>query len=191
MKITNQLIDRFDNEMSYISKKLGLTLKIEHTLHNSRTDVRLSNGSTYKRYVLEWNEVPSFVAAVNCVVRDASMFFTSRRTKDPTIYCDPFEIRDVIFNDPATIVIWADGTKTVVKCQEDDVYSEEVGLALCFAKKALGNKSNFNNVFKKWVPEKEEEPVVVGVDPFGVKSPAEIIAEVKKAITEKFGKEEV
>ena len=24
-------------------------------------------------------------------------------------------IRNVIFNDPATIVIWADGTKTVVK----------------------------------------------------------------------------
>lgn len=191
MKITDQLIVRFDNEMSYISKKLGLTLEIEHTLHNSRTDVRLSNGSTYKRYVLEWNEVPSFVAAVNGVVRDASAFFTSRRTKDPTIYCDHFEIRDVIFNNPATIVIWADGTKTVVKCQEDDVYSEEVGLALCFAKKALGNKSNFNNVFKKWVPEKEEEPVVVGVDPFSVnmrtigenaKSSSNILDEIRRIL---------
>ena len=66
-----------------------------------------------------------------------------------------FEIKDVIFNDPATIVLWADGTKTVVKCQEGDLYSEELGLAMCFAKKALGNKSNFNNVFHKWVPEEE------------------------------------
>lgn len=159
MKITNQLISRFDNEMSYISKKLGLTLEIEHTLNNSRTDVRLSNGSTYKRYVLEWNEVPSFVAAVNGVVRDASAFFGASRTNRQQV---SFEIRDVIFNDPATIVIWADGTKTVVKCQEDDVYSEEVGLALCFAKKALGNKSNFNNVFKKWVPEVQSDYVYQG-----------------------------
>lgn len=66
-----------------------------------------------------------------------------------------FTIKKVIFNDPATIVLWADGTKTVVKCQEDDVYSEEMGLALCFAKKALGNKSNFNNIFKKHIPEKK------------------------------------
>ena len=70
-------------------------------------------------------------------------------TKNPA-----FEIKDVIFNNPATIVLWKDGTKTVVKCQPGDVYEEEVGLALCIAKKALGNKSNFNNVFKKWIPNK-------------------------------------
>lgn len=62
----------------------------------------------------------------------------------------------VIFHDPATIVFWDDGTKTVVKCQEGDKYDEEMGLALCFTKKALGNKSNFNNVMKKFIPEKEE-----------------------------------
>ncbi len=75
------------------------------------------------------------------------------------ITADPFEIKDVIFNDPATIVLWADGTKTVVKCQDGDEYSKEVGLALCFAKKALGNKGNFNEVFKKWIPEEGFEPV--------------------------------
>ena len=62
------------------------------------------------------------------------------------------EIKTVHFNYPATIVIWEDGTKTVVKCQQDDFYSPETGLALCIAKKALGNKSNFNNEFKKWLP---------------------------------------
>ena len=33
-------------------------------------------------------------------------------------------IKKVIFNDPATIVLWDDGTKTVVKCSEGDTYSE-------------------------------------------------------------------
>lgn len=70
---------------------------------------------------------------------------------------DPFEIKKVYFNDPVTVVIWADDTKTIVRCQEGDVYSKETGLALCIAKKALGNKSNFNNVFHKWIPEEDEE----------------------------------
>lgn len=158
MKITDQLICRFDNEIRIFAKNHGLTAEIEHTLFNEKTDVRLSNGTQYKRYVLEWNDVPNFTTAINGVVRDASMFFASRRTKKPSqCYCDPFEIKNVIFSNPATIVLWADGTKTVVKCQEDDIYSEEVGLALCFAKKALGNKSNYNNVFKKWIPEEKPD----------------------------------
>ena len=68
------------------------------------------------------------------------------------------KIEKVIFNNPATIVVWSDGTKTVVKCQPGDTYSKETGLALCIAKKFLGNKGNFNEVFKKWIPE-ETEPV--------------------------------
>lgn len=67
------------------------------------------------------------------------------------------EISKIHFNPPMTIVLWEDGTKTTVRCQEGDAYSDEVGLALCIAKKALGNKGNFNNVFRKWVPEREED----------------------------------
>jgi len=62
----------------------------------------------------------------------------------------PYGIKKVIFHDPATIVLWEDGTKTVVKCQEGDTYSKEIGLAMCMLKKYMGNKGNFNNVFKKY-----------------------------------------
>ena len=58
----------------------------------------------------------------------------------------------VIFNGPATIVYWADDTKTIVKCGHDDTYDWEKGLAMCFAKKALGNKGSYFNVFKKHSP---------------------------------------
>lgn len=66
-------------------------------------------------------------------------------------------IKKVIFNYPATIVLWSDGSKTVVKCQDGDVYDPEKGLAMAISKKALGNKSNYCNEFKKWLPEEEEE----------------------------------
>lgn len=71
-----------------------------------------------------------------------------------------FGIKKVIFNDPATIVFWDDGTKTVVRCQVTgknqhgeyrEKYDKEKGLALCFAKKALGNTGSYNDVFKKWI----------------------------------------
>ncbi len=70
---------------------------------------------------------------------------------------DNVDIVKVVYNDPATVVFWTDGTKTVVKCKEDDEFSKENGLALCIAKKALGNKGNFNNVFRKWCKEENED----------------------------------
>ena len=67
------------------------------------------------------------------------------------------EIKNVIFNDPATIVFWEDGTKTVVKCQDGDEFDPEKGLAMAIVKKAYGNKGNYCNKLKKWLP--KEEPV--------------------------------
>lgn len=64
----------------------------------------------------------------------------------------PPEIENVIFNDPATIVFWKDGTKTTVKCRKDkgDVFSKETGLAMAILKKLYGNKGKYNDILKKW-----------------------------------------
>lgn len=59
-------------------------------------------------------------------------------------------IEKVIFNPPATIVLWSDGSKTVVKCQEGDFYDPEKGLAMAIVKKTFGNKGNYCNEIKKW-----------------------------------------
>ena len=61
------------------------------------------------------------------------------------------EIKKVIFNCPATIVFWSDGSKTVVKCGENDFYDHEKGLAMCIAKRYLGNKGNYYNKLRKWL----------------------------------------
>ena len=73
-----------------------------------------------------------------------------------TPFSECLTIRKVIFNDPATIVFWGDGTKTVVKCQDGDIFDPEHGLAMAISKKALGNKGNYCNVFRKWLPKDEE-----------------------------------
>lgn len=67
------------------------------------------------------------------------------------------EIKKVHFNPPATVVLWADGTKTVVKTQEGEDFDPEKGLAMAIAKKAMGNQGNYYNEIKKWVEPYEEK----------------------------------
>ena len=68
-------------------------------------------------------------------------------------------IKKVKFNPPATIVFWTDNTKTVVKCNGED-YDPEKGLAMCISKKVLGDKGNYYEVFKKWLPKEDDSEVV-------------------------------
>lgn len=67
----------------------------------------------------------------------------------------PTDIKNVIFNGPATIVIWLDGSKTVVKCAEGDGYSKFSGLAIAICKHIYG--SNFKKVFNYFIPKEETE----------------------------------
>lgn len=62
-------------------------------------------------------------------------------------------INKVIFNPPATVILWADGTKTVVKCGEHDEFDPEKGLVMAITKKLLGNKGNYYNVIKNLLKE--------------------------------------
>lgn len=57
--------------------------------------------------------------------------------------------KKVIFSGPATTILWKDGTKTTVKCSSEDAWDDDVGVAMCYLKKMLGNKGNFNNIFRE------------------------------------------
>lgn len=71
----------------------------------------------------------------------------------------PMNIEKVIFNDPATIVIWKDGSKTVVKAQDGETYDPEKGLAMAICKKAMGNTRDYYITFKKYLKQwKKENP---------------------------------
>lgn len=60
------------------------------------------------------------------------------------------EIKKVIWNKNACVVLWRDGTKTVVKCQEGDQWNNEVGLMAAFSKKLFGNDNTFNKVLNRY-----------------------------------------
>lgn len=100
------------------------------------------------------------------------------------------KIEDVIFNGPATIVKWSDGTKTVVKWCEDDLFDPEKGLAMAISKKALGDLKEVKKWTKKY--EKYEKPDIVLDFKCGTMTTAEAVANLKNAakhmINEVFGK---
>lgn len=89
---------------------------------------------------------------VNDVI-EISTFYDPNKVITCTPNPDQSEPKRVIFNKPYTIVIWKDGTKTMVKCDEEDVYDKEKGLALCYVKKMFGNKGKYYDIFKKFIDE--------------------------------------
>lgn len=137
-------------------------IPVKITEVNSEGGVYTSPMTTFKCLVVNDDQIKvtdrSTAAQKAAFVKAAlNDIYGARRSRTYSATNPAFEIDRVIFNNPATIVLWRDGTKTVVKCQEGDVYSKETGLALCIAKKALGNKGNFNDIFRKWIPEEEDE----------------------------------
>lgn len=71
----------------------------------------------------------------------------------------PGMIDRVIFNDPATIIIWKDGSKTVVKRSDDDIWDPEKGFCMAVIKKLYGHTS-----FIKRFMEPEEEMSILTVE---------------------------
>ena len=61
-------------------------------------------------------------------------------------------VSKIIYNPPATIVFWTDGTKTVVKCSAEDEFSEYYGFLAALGKKVYES----NSQIKKLIDEKAE-----------------------------------
>lgn len=117
---------------------LGTVFDIEgYTTSNAHTTYTIVP-SDYKRSIIYTKHPIPITSSRMMTTADASL-----------------KIKNVIFNGPATIVYWSDGSKTVVKCQPGEVLDYEKGLAMAISKKMLGNCGSYYDEFKKWVPEEE------------------------------------
>ena len=92
-----------------------------------------------------------------------------------------FAPKEIINNDAATIVYWTDGTKTVVKCNENDEYSEYAGFVAAVAKKMYGGANAINRLI-------DSKKVIHGNglgQPFRSKKTfEEVLSEAAKKVTE-------
>ena len=134
-----------------------LILFVTHVLHNSvyiasrmlkNKHIRHRFGelpeSDYK-ITIRWSEPVTGLDGVFLIDTNTQFDAWKNSTRVP-------QIKKVIYNNPATIIYWADDTKTVVQCQKGDDYDPEKGLAMAIAKKSLGNTSRkLNDVLHRHV----------------------------------------
>lgn len=78
--------------------------------------------------------------------------------------------RKVIYNPPATIILWTDGRKTVVKCSEDDAYDPITGFLLCCLKHFLGADEDpavFHRFLREHAPSEKLQGEFLAVNKIG------------------------
>lgn len=56
----------------------------------------------------------------------------------------------VMYNKPATIVFWSDGSKTVSRCGENEVFDKEKGLMAAILKRFLGGAEPLNIILESF-----------------------------------------
>lgn len=131
-----------------------------------------NNNKINKRYT------PNIYAVINGkMYAPESISMRHEYRQDPEyefhVTVDPFHaldnpmltINNVIFNPPATIVFWSDGSKTVVKRQGREEFDPEKGLTMAFFKKMHGNRGRYFDQIKKWTEKYEEErPKIKPID---------------------------
>lgn len=136
--MANKLYDsngRLIGEIAHISIVMGaptkVTLNTGHTLLFNADDVAWDN-------------------KCNGRIRKCGAY---QNYKKGTAALHAANIKNVIFNPPATVVYWSDGTKTVVKCSANDKFDPEKGLAMAIAKRCANNSGSYYKEIQKWVGE--------------------------------------
>ena len=167
MKMNDEKFNAFSEMMAKELDKLGCSICYKTDTAVNTTDINIYRSTLGpKHYLVEWNKVRSLTEAAVPILSDVKMQIEVKKYCDEDIeqtknlyYGLSLTIKDVIFNPPATIVFWMDGTKTVVKDQGEVFYDPEKGMAMAVAKKAFGNQGNYYNQFSKYLDiyEKKQE----------------------------------
>lgn len=129
----------------------------------------------FKRVTIECEDGTTYAGKINHVC--GSPYRWDKLCVEAMVEDKPigaYGIEKVLFQNPATIVFWADGTKTVVNCMDNveikkkvvdgkevtvrkpkkaETYSKENGLAMAIVKKWAGNNGNYNNIFREFILE--------------------------------------
>ena len=149
-------VERFCKETNirwFIERNDIYTLKLTFSKDNRVIKRFIRSGRTLNQYELIKDLKHQFD------IQEVRYMDYNAMYRNRTKYWKSPEIKDVIFSGPCTIVLWKDGDKTVVRCENEN-FDKEKGLAMAICKKLFGTnetKSNYYDIFKKWIP--EEKPI--------------------------------
>ena len=83
-------------------------------------------------------------------VPEVDMTLVKRPTekKENSVMDNRYMVKKLIYHGPATIVYWADGEKTVVKCMDGDTFDPMAGFCAALAKKVYGSTGTVKQIIK-------------------------------------------
>ena len=117
--------------------------------------------STRKECVNHFNKPPIFDRFPFATGGFVDMAAQKKESKQKPHGIEKKEVRNpfvlierVIFNPPATIVLWKDGSKTVVKVHNEE-FDKEKGLAMAILRSEYG--AGIRKLFRKWCADDKDE----------------------------------
>lgn len=115
---------------------------------------KLEIGANYNLVLNDFRKSGKYKINYKLDEPDNSTYYVHSYSKDTKVLIDD-GIKNIVFNENkrTTTIIWKDGIVTTVRASENDVYSKEAGIALCFMKRVYLNEGRYNNVFRKWIKE--------------------------------------
>ncbi len=108
---------------------------VNNTLVENDPTIRLN----IMRVDFTWTEEDD----INTISQLWDSYHKPKTIKKPSM---PVKPKQVIWHNPATIVYWEDGTKTVVKRQKGDRWDPEKGYAMAIVKKFMGLKTFYEAI---------------------------------------------
>lgn len=102
----------------------------------------------------EFDELWRKLCAPEYYVEHSDCYMSEDKSKEKRM-----TIKRVIINEPATIILWEDGSKTVVKCASDEPFDPEKGIAMAYIKHVMFNDktTKCNKWFDKQLEQLNEE----------------------------------
>lgn len=134
----------FNGSCSVKKYKYWSYLKLEH---NGNYEIVADYRTTYSNTVL----IVSIHSTYDTMYTKGLREITAAKRVDIIKRTDG-NVKNIYLNEEkgTTVVVWNDGSKTKVKCQDGEKFDAEKGIALCFMKKACDNRACFNEILKKY-----------------------------------------
>lgn len=141
--------------MSYIYVKFLTNGKLSYKEYVYHTKLELIKGGIYYIEADNRTTYDNPVEVIEILAHNPIFVHNIREITDAKLLKAPSKpyvgLKNIYINPlkKITVIVWDDGSKTKVKCQDNDIFDYEKGIALCFMKHAYENRGCYNDVFKR------------------------------------------
>jgi hypothetical protein len=145
----NHVIGNMTDVVTASDGEMWITLETGHKFRFRSNNIRWDNACN--AYIKKDSGYHQDALDNARYIAQARAMYSAVYQKEVRAAMNAATIKNAIFAPPATIVYWSDGSKTVVKCSERDIFDPEKGLAMAIAKRCGGNKGSYYKEIRNWV----------------------------------------